>query len=134
MVVVSPIAAVLSLARPVTVNRLIESVGQRRPIGGTVALLVALVAAAGLLDAVKQYLLERTAEGVVLTTRQRLVHALLRLPMREYDQRRTGDLVSRVGLDAALVRSALPGGLVDAVGGGHWPMRPFSRDAPAAAG
>jgi len=117
VVAISLVAALLSLAQPLAVNRLISSVADRQPVGSMVALLVALVASAGILDAIKQFLLERTAEGVVLATRQRLGQALLRLPVREYDRRRTGDLVSRVGSDTTLVRSALTGGLVDALGG-----------------
>src|SRR3712207_7335240 len=53
----------------------------------------------------QQYLLQRTAEGVVLSTRRRLVDRLLRLPVAEYDRRRTGDLMSRVGSDTTLLRA-----------------------------
>jgi len=45
------------------------------------------------------------------------VARLLRLPIREYDTRRTGDLVSRVGSDTTLLRSVVTSGLVDAVSG-----------------
>ena len=45
------------------------------------------------------------------------MHRLLRLPIREYDTRRTGDLVSRVGSDTTLLRSVVTSGLVDAVSG-----------------
>ena len=53
----------------------------------------------------------------MLGARRRLLRKLLRLPVAEYDHRRTGDLVSRVGSDTTLVRAALTGGLVDALGG-----------------
>ncbi len=117
VLVVSLLGAALSLAQPVMVNRVITAVGAGETSGGAVGTLVALVAGAGLLGAVQQYLLERTAEGVVLSARRRLLRRLLRLPIREYDSRRTGDLVSRVGSDTTMVRAALTGGLVDAVGG-----------------
>jgi ABC-type multidrug transport system fused ATPase/permease subunit len=117
VLVVSLLGAALSLAQPVMVNRVITAVGAGETSGGAVGTLVALVAGAGLLGAVQQYLLERTAEGVVLSARRRLLRRLLRLPIREYDARRTGDLVSRVGSDTTMVRAALTGGLVDAVGG-----------------
>ncbi|GIG29480.1 ABC transporter ATP-binding protein [Cellulomonas marina] len=117
VVVVSFLGAGLSLAQPLMVNRAIGSVGSGALDRSAVGLLVALVVAAGLVGAVQQYLLERTAEGVVLGARRRLLAKLLRLPVREYDVRRTGDLVSRVGSDTTLVRSALTGGLVDALGG-----------------
>jgi ABC-type multidrug transport system fused ATPase/permease subunit len=117
VLVVSVLGAALSLAQPVVVNRVISAVGQGEPYGPWVAVLVALVVGAGVLGAVQQYGLERTAEGVVLDARRRLVHRLLRLPVAEYDLRRTGDLVSRVGSDTTMLRSVLTGGLLDAVGG-----------------
>jgi ATP-binding cassette subfamily B protein len=42
---------------------------------------------------------------------------MLRLPIREFDTRRTGDLVSRVGADTTLLYAVITQGLVDAVGG-----------------
>jgi ABC-type multidrug transport system fused ATPase/permease subunit len=66
---------------------------------------------------VQQYLLQRTAEGVVFDTRRLLVRRLLRLPINEFDTRRTGDLVSRVGSDTTLLRAVVTSGLVDAVSG-----------------
>lgn len=117
VVVLSVLGAGLSLVQPLLVNRVIESVGSGQPLGYLVAVLVALVIGAGLVGAVQQFLLERTAEGVVLSARRRLITQLLHLPVRIYDTRRAGDLVSRVGSDTTMVRAALTGGLVDALGG-----------------
>lgn len=118
VVVLSVLGAGLSLVQPLLVNRVIESVGSGQPLGYLVAVLVALVIGAGLVGAVQQFLLERTAEGVVLSARRRLITQLLHLPVRIYDTRRAGDLVSRVGSDTTMVRAALTGGLVDALVGG----------------
>ena len=117
VVVLSVLGAGLSLAQPLTVNRLISSIGTGRPLAPMVAVLAVLVLGAGLVGAVQQYLLERTAEGVVLSARRSLIGQLLHLPVQEYDTRRAGDLVSRVGSDTTMVRAALTGGLVDALGG-----------------
>lgn len=117
VLVLSVLGAGLSLAQPVLVNRVIGSIGTGRSPAPEVTVLVLLVLGAGLVGAVQQYLLERTAEGVVLSARRRLVGQLLRLPVREHDSRRTGDLVSRVGSDTTMVRAALTGGLVEALGG-----------------
>ncbi|GAA1770109.1 ABC transporter ATP-binding protein [Kocuria aegyptia] len=117
VLVLSVLGAGLSLAQPVVVNRVIGSIGTARSPAPEVAGLVLLVLGAGLVGAVHQYLLERTAEGVVLSARRRLVGQLLHLPVREHDARRAGDLVSRVGSDTTMVRAALTGGLVDALGG-----------------
>lgn len=117
VVVLSVLGAGLSLAQPLVVNRVIESVGSGQPLGYLVGFLVALVVGAGIVEAVQQFLLERTAEGVVLSSRRQLIAKLLHLPVRVYDTRRAGDLVSRVGSDTTMVRAALTGGLVDALGG-----------------
>lgn len=117
VLVLSVLGAGLSLAQPVAVNQVIRSISTGRSAAPVVLVLVLLVLGAGLVGAAQQYLLERTAEGVVLTARRRLVDQLLRLPVREHDARRTGDLVSRVGSDTTVVRAALTGGLVDALGG-----------------
>lgn len=117
VLVLSLVGAALTLAQPLMVNRVISAVGDGQGFGDSAAILVGLVVCAGLLGAVQQYLLERTAEGVVLTARRRLLRSLLRMPIKEYDLRRNGDLVSRVGSDTTMVRAALTGGLVDAVSG-----------------
>ncbi|MGQ1840095.1 ABC transporter ATP-binding protein [Kocuria turfanensis] len=117
VLVLSVLGAGLSLAQPVAVNQVIRSISTDRSAAPVVLVLVLLVLGAGLVGGAQQYLLERTAEGVVLTARRRLVGQLLRLPVREHDARRTGDLVSRVGSDTTMVRAALTGGLVDALGG-----------------
>lgn len=117
VVVISLVGAGFSLAQPLAVNRVITAVGEGEPIGPGVMVLVGLLLGAGIFGAVQQFLLERTAEGVVLSARRKLVRHLLRLPVREYDVRRTGDLVSRVGSDTTMLRSVLTGGLVDALAG-----------------
>lgn len=117
VLVLSVLGAGLSLAQPLVLNRVIRSIGTDQAPAPGVTVLVLLVLGAGLVGAVQQYLLERTAEGVVLTARRRLVGQLLHLPVRELDARRAGDLVSRVGSDTTMVRAALTGGLVDALGG-----------------
>ncbi len=114
---ISVVGAGLSVAQPAMVAVVISSVQDSRPLGGVVALLIVLVLATAVISGIQQYLLQRTAEGVVLNTRQLLVHRLLRLPITDYDTRRTGDLVSRVGSDTTLLRSVVTSGLVDAVSG-----------------
>ena len=114
---ISIVGAVLSVAQPAVVGLVINSVQDAEPLTGIVALLVVLVLATAVISGVQQYLLQRTAEGVVLDTRRLLVSRLLRLPINEFDTRRTGDLVSRVGSDTTLLRSVVTSGLVDAVSG-----------------
>ena len=53
----------------------------------------------------------------MLSSRKRSSRKILRLPIAEFDTRRTGDLVSRVGSDTTMLRAVLTQGLVEAVGG-----------------
>ncbi|MEU8228828.1 ABC transporter ATP-binding protein [Actinoplanes sp. NPDC048967] len=113
----SLVTAVTALVQPVLVRSVLDGIGAGRPIGGAVALLVALLLTGAALGGLRDYLLQRTAEGLVLTTRRRLARHLLRLPIAEYDTRRTGDLLSRVGADTTLLRAVVTSGLFEIVTG-----------------
>ncbi|MEO8261561.1 MAG: ABC transporter ATP-binding protein [Pseudolysinimonas sp.] len=117
VVVLSLAGAAASLAQPLLVSQVIGVVQSGKPLGMLVVLLVGLVVIAGLLSGVQHYLLQRTGTSVVLSARRRLVGRMLRLPIAEFDQRRTGDLVSRVGSDTTLLYAVITQGLVDALGG-----------------
>ncbi|UOE44425.1 ABC transporter ATP-binding protein [Agromyces larvae] len=117
VIVLSLLLAAASLAQPLVVSRVISVVEASEPLGGLVWLLVGLVVAQGLLSGYQHYLLQRTGEGVVLTSRRQLIARILHLPIAEFDTRRTGDLVSRVGSDTTLLRAVLTQGGVEAIGG-----------------
>ncbi len=117
VVVLSLAGAAASLAQPALVSQVIGLVQHGRPLGGIVWAIVALVVVYGALNGVQHYLLQRTGTSVVLSARQRLVRRILRLPIAEFDTRRTGDLVSRVGSDTTMLYAVLTQGLVDAIGG-----------------
>jgi ABC-type multidrug transport system fused ATPase/permease subunit len=109
--------AAASLAQPLLTRAVLDRVTASRPTAGVVAVLVALVVAGAAVGGLRDYLLQRTAEGLVLGTRRRLAGHLLRLPIAEYDQRRTGDLLSRVGSDTTLLRAVVTSGLFETVTG-----------------
>lgn len=117
VVVLSIAGAGAQLAQPVIVAAVIGRVQAGDPFGPLVGLLVALVLAAAAVASVQHYLLQRTGTAVVRSARRNLARHLLRLPIREYDTRRTGDLVSRVGSDTTLLYAVMTQGLVDSVGG-----------------
>jgi ATP-binding cassette, subfamily B, bacterial len=117
VIVLSLLGAAASLAQPLLVSQVISIVGAGKSLGFLVWMLIALVAASALISAFQHYLLQRTGEGVVLSSRRQLVSRMMRLPIREFDTRRTGDLVSRVGSDTTLLRAVLTQGLVEAIGG-----------------
>jgi ATP-binding cassette subfamily B protein len=112
----SLVAAAGSLAQPALVSRVIAAVGAHRPLLPVVAALVLVLVAASVLGAVQQFVLQRTAEGFVRTTRRLVADRLLRLPVAEYDRRRTGDLMSRVGADTTLLRATVTSGIVEVAG------------------
>ena len=117
VIVISVLGAAAALAQPLLVGQVITIVEDGGDLGPLVAVLVALVVVGALLSGFGHYLLQRTGEGVVLSSRRALVRRMLHLPIREFDERRTGDLVSRVGSDTTLLRAVLTQGLVEAIGG-----------------
>ena len=117
VIAISIAGALTSLAQPLVVSQVISVVEKGEPLGILVWFLIGLVIVSALLSGIRHYLLQRTGESVVLSSRTMLVRKLLRLPISEFDQRRTGDLVSRVGSDTTLLRAVLTQGLVEAVGG-----------------
>ena len=112
----SLVGAAAALTQPLLVSRVIDAVGAGGSLVPPVALLVAVLVAGAFLGAAQQYVLQRTAEGVVLSTRRTLADRLLRLPVAEYDRRRTGDLMSRVGADTTLLRATVTSGIVEVAG------------------
>ena len=111
--VLSLVAAAGTLVQPLLIRQVLDRVGGPAPVGALVALLVGLLVGVALLQGVRSFLLQRTAEGLVLSARRRLAGHLLRLPIIEYDRRRTGDLLSRMGADTTLLRAVVTAGLLD---------------------
>ena len=117
VIVLSIVGAALSLAQPLLVEQVVTRVQKAQPLGGVVAIVAVIVAVGAVLSGIQHYLLQRTGTSVVLSARTRLIRHLLRLPVADFDRRRTGDLVARVGTDTTLLYAVLTQGLVDAVGG-----------------
>lgn len=99
------------------VGNVITAVQKGQDLSGIIVALIAITLGSAVASGLMYYVLAKAGEGVVLSARQKLAHKLLRLPIVEYDLRRTGDLVSRVGSDTTLLRAALTQGLIDAAGG-----------------
>ena len=114
--VLSVLAAVATLAQPLVVGQVIDRVQKEDPLGVLVWVLVGLVVASSVISGIQHFLLQRTGTAVVSSSRRRLIAQLLHLPVQEYDARRTGDLVSRVGTDTTLLYAVLTQGLADSIG------------------
>ena len=115
--VLSVLGSALALGQPLLIGQLITAVQESLDTTVLAVLIVVLVITSALVNAFQYYLLYKTGEGVVLSTRKALVARMLRLPIWQYDRRRIGDLVSRVGSDSTLLKAVLTQGLVDALGG-----------------
>ena len=116
-VALSIVGAGISLAQPLVVGQVITAVQTGKDTGLLVVILLAVVLGSAVASGFLYYVLAKAGEGVVLSARGQLATRMLRLPIVEYDLRRTGDLVSRVGSDTTLLRAVLTQGLVDAAGG-----------------
>ncbi len=116
VVVLSIFGAAASLAQPLLVGQLIQLVGERKGLGMLVWALIALVVVSSVVSGYQHYLLQRTGTAVVYSSRRQLIARIFHLPIREFDARRTGDLVSRVGTDTTLLYAVLTQGLADGVG------------------
>lgn len=114
--VLSVLGAAATLVQPLLVGEVITRVQNTVPLGALVWLLVGFVVLSSLISGYQHYLLQRTGTAVVYSSRRRLIARILRLPISEFDARRTGDLVSRVGTDTTLLYAVLTQGLADAVG------------------
>jgi ABC-type multidrug transport system fused ATPase/permease subunit len=112
VIVLSVLGAAASLAQPLLVSQVITLVEAGDPLDNIVTALVALVVISALISGYQHYLLQRTGEGVVLSSRKRLIGRMLNLPISQFDARRTGDLVSRVSSDTTLLRAVLTQGAV----------------------
>lgn len=114
--VLSVFGAATSLVQPLLVGQVIEAVQSDRGLGILVWLLIGFVIVSSIISGYQHYLLQRTGTAVVYSSRRKLIARILHLPISEFDARRTGDLVSRVGTDTTLLYAVLTQGLADAVG------------------
>ena len=113
----SLVGAGTSLAQPLLAGQVVGIVQNGGALGILVWVLVGLLVLGAILSGVQHYILQRIGTSVVFSARSALVRRLLRLPISEFDRRRTGDLVSRVGSDTTLLYAVITQGLLDALGG-----------------
>jgi ABC-type multidrug transport system fused ATPase/permease subunit len=114
----SLLTAATGLALPLVVRALIDNLGHHRSVSQLLLLMTGLVVANAALGALGSYVLQRTAESVVLAARRRLVDRLLGLTITGLDRAEPGDLMSRVASDTTLLRDVTTGAIVGVVTGG----------------
>jgi ABC-type multidrug transport system fused ATPase/permease subunit len=113
----SMLTGLTGLALPLVVRVLIDDLSRGKSVSGVLVLMSVLVVGNAGLGALGSYVLRRTAESVVLATRQRLVDRLLGLTIGALDRSEPGDLMSRVTADTTLLRDVTSGALVGLVTG-----------------
>ncbi|MFG3493743.1 ABC transporter ATP-binding protein [Streptomyces sp. NPDC047928] len=112
------VGTVAGLAQPLAAKVLVERLGRDESITGILLALTALVVVGTAIQAVGSYVLERTAESVVLAARRSLIGRLLRLRLPEVERTQPGDLMSRITSDTTLLRAVTTRSVVSAVTGG----------------
>lgn len=112
------VGAATGIAQPLAAKALVERLGQQEPITAVLLALTALVVLGTAIEAVGAYVLERTAESVVLAARRTLIGRLLRLRLPEVERTRPGDLMSRITSDTTLLRAVTTDSIVSAAVGG----------------
>ncbi|MEU6991137.1 ABC transporter ATP-binding protein [Streptomyces sp. NPDC046465] len=112
------IGSATGLAQPLAAKSLVDRLGSDDSITGVLVLLTALVLLGTAIESVGAYVLERTAESVVLAARRTLIGRLLRLRLAEVERTQPGDLMSRVTSDTTLLRAVTTQSVVAAASGG----------------
>lgn len=112
------VGAATGLAQPLAAKALVDRLGEDGSITGVLLLLTALVVLGTAVESVGAYILERTAESVVLAARRGLIGRLLRLRLPEVERTQPGDLMSRVTSDTTLLRAVTTQSIVSAATGG----------------
>lgn len=117
------IGAAMTLLLPKYMTNFFQNGVFQVPQWPVIAGMLLLVTASGAISALQNYQLQSTGEDIVRDARLALSKHLLRLPIREYDQRDSGDLLSRVSNDTSQLRnafmqctSALASGFITVIG------------------
>ena len=95
----------LTLAIPSFISRLFSSGTFKFPGMGMVGAFLGLILASGVATVFQHYYLQKVGESIVNDARRKLSRHLLRLQIKEYDERKTGDLISRVASDTSRLRT-----------------------------
>jgi ABC-type multidrug transport system fused ATPase/permease subunit len=117
VIILSVLGSIATVAQPLLVRQGITNFEANQPWNVIAAAVIILLVASALISGVQHYLLQRMGTTIVYSVRRTLVRRMFGLPISEFDTRRTGDLVSRVGADTTLLYAVMTQGLVDSIGG-----------------
>ncbi|MEW1649031.1 ABC transporter ATP-binding protein [Streptomyces sp. NPDC091219] len=105
------------LLQPLATKALVDRLSSGDTIGTILLAMTVLVLLSMVAEAFSAYVLERTAESVVLAARRSLIGRVLRLRIAEVDRMQPGDLMSRVTSDTTLLRAVSTQAVVTAATG-----------------
>jgi len=111
------VGAAGGLLQPLATKALVDRLASGGTIAGILIALTVLVVLGTAVEAFGAYVLERTAESVVLAARRTVVGRLLRLRVAEWERIPPGDLMSRVTSDTTLLRAVSAQAVVAGVTG-----------------
>ncbi|MGA5895504.1 ABC transporter ATP-binding protein [Streptomyces venetus] len=116
--VLSLVTGATGLLLPLVARGLIDDLSHDRAITGALLAMSALVVTNAAVGALGSYVLQRTAESVVLGARRALSSYLLRLRVTAVDRSEPGDLMARITSDTTLLREVTTDSLVGLGTGG----------------
>ncbi|MFB6722993.1 ABC transporter ATP-binding protein [Kribbella sp. NPDC056345] len=105
------------LLQPLATKALVDRLGSGGTIAGILLVLTAVVILSTVVEAIGAFVLERTAESVVLTARRTMIGRMLRLRLTDWERIPPGDLMSRVTSDTTLLRAVSTQAVVSAASG-----------------
>ncbi|MFD9904853.1 ABC transporter ATP-binding protein [Streptomyces sp. NPDC059063] len=111
------IGAATGLAQPVAIETLLDRLSDDESITSVLVLLTGLLVIGTAVESIGSYILERTAQSVVLDSRRSLIQRLLRLKVTEIERVQPGDLMSRVTSDTTLLQAVTTQSVVSAFSG-----------------
>ncbi|OYD68095.1 ABC transporter ATP-binding protein [Rhodococcus sp. OK302] len=109
-VAASTVASAMALIPLYVFGVLVDRVRENAPTSTIVGVVIVIAAAAivgGIFTGVAAYLVKRLGETILATLRERAVGRALRLPVQTVEKVGTGDLLSRVGDDVAVIARAV---------------------------
>ncbi|WP_328490131.1 ABC transporter ATP-binding protein [Streptomyces zaomyceticus] len=111
------VGAAGGLLQPLATKALVDRLSSGGTLATILLALTVLVLLSTVAEAFGAYVLERTAESVVLAARRGLIGRLLRLRLTAVDRMQPGDLMSRVTSDTTLLRAVSTQAVVNAATG-----------------
>lgn len=111
------VGAAGGLLQPLATKALVDRLSSGGTLATILLTLTVLVLLGTVAEAFGAYVLERTAESVVLAARCSLIGRLLRLRLTAVDRMQPGDLMSRVTSDTTLLRAVSTQAVVNAATG-----------------